>query len=89
MSGAKGRSGGYRPGAGRKPNASTIDMKAKAKAKKVESLGEVASLPDTIKFKKLTAYFAKPYHSDGECHMYRNPIRLLPTCHLTQLCPSC
>ena len=58
MSGVKGKSGGYRPGAGRKPRASTIDKKAKAK--KVESLGEAAPLPDTIKFKKLTAFFAKP-----------------------------
>ena len=60
MSGVKGKSGGYRPGAGRKPSASTIDKKAKAKAKKVKSLGEAAPLPDTIKFKKLTAFFAKP-----------------------------
>ena len=38
MSGVKGKSGGYRPGAGRKPSASTITKKAKAKAKKDPAL---------------------------------------------------
>ena len=83
MSGVKGKSGGYRPGAGRKPSASTINKKAKAKAKKVESLGEAAPLPDTIKFKKLTAFFAKPT-ADTVSTPQPQP---LPACRLTLFHP--
>ena len=63
MSGVKGKSGGYRPGAGRKPSASTITKKAKAKAKKDQALGGAVEAPlsNTTKFKKLTSFFsAKP-----------------------------
>ena len=57
MSGAKGRSGGYRPGAGRKPGSIAIKKKPKSKGiKKPSSDGQLPVADPTTK--KLTAFFS-------------------------------
>ena len=54
MVGVKGRSGGYRPGAGRRPGATAI--KKKATSKGIKKVGTRDGPPE-VSLKKLTAFF--------------------------------
>jgi hypothetical protein len=56
MAGVQGRSGGRRPGAGRRPSATQIKV-PKPKGIKKPSKPQDSSLPD-VSTKKLTAFFA-------------------------------
>ena len=56
MAGAKGRSGGRRSGAGRKPGATQVKVPTSKGIKKASNSGQ--SPPD-VKIKKLTAFFSR------------------------------
>ena len=63
MVGVKGRSGGWRPGTGRKPDASTIKKHKKTikKTKKTtETTKEDGQPLEKISSKKITSFFLKP-----------------------------
>ena len=56
MGGVKGRSGGWRPGAGRKPGASALAMKAVGKIRVKAT--KKAELPATVSVNKISSFFA-------------------------------
>ena len=55
MVGVKGRSGGWRPGAGRKPGATAVKKKAKVRGKATNK----AEMPTASIIKKISSFFAK------------------------------
>ena len=65
MVGVKERSGGYRPGAGRKPGSTQI-KKPKSKATKKATKTGQASVADATNSQKLTAFFEKKTAAGGE-----------------------
>ena len=64
MAGTKGCSGGYRPGAGRKPGATQIKSKPKSKGIKKDSKKNDEPPPD-LSSKKLTSFFSKKPAAGG------------------------
>ena len=74
MAGTKGCSGGYRPGAGRKPGAAQIKSKGIKKASKKHD-----EPPPDLSSKKLTSFFSKQPAAGGAAA--ENMVRATPLPH--------
>ena len=83
MTGVKGRSGGWRPGAGRKPGATQVKKKSKSVGIKKATKTGVPTVP-VAHGNKLTAFFSKKQVAGGEVEVraaaFPKPASLMRVC---------